>query len=124
MARYGHNHGGGRPKGSKNKSTGNFQDWYRSMCQRVLQNPKVEQFYADVVADNPIDEKWYEVKDPKTGLYVQKKRMVRLDAKLRIEILRDLRDGSGCKPILLLEGDKGGNTPGQKPSFNISISVV
>lgn len=127
MARRGHHGpraGAGRPPGSKNKVTGEFQKWYREQCQRMLQRPKVLKFMQDLIDGNPVESKFYEVKDPETGLYVQKVKLVPADPKLRLDAIRDLRDGSGCKPILLLEGNKEGTGSGVKPSFNISISVV
>lgn len=115
---------GGRKPGQKNKATGEFQKWYREMCQDVLKDPAVRKFYKDVVQNNPIERESFDVKDPKTGLYTRKVRLVRLDTKLRAEILRDLRDGSGCRPVLLLEGEKGTGGSDAKPSFNIAITVV
>ena len=117
---------GGRPKGSKNKTTGEFQARYRAMMQSIVDLPGYQKFYRDVVNDVPMERQSYEVKDPKTGLYIRKIRLVRLDPKTRAEILRDVRDGAGCRPMLLVEGNSSPDSEknGQKPSFNISISVV
>lgn len=130
MARGGRigNKGGGRPMGSKNKSTGEFQAKYRAMMQSIVELPAYQKFYRDVVNDVPMERQSYEVKDPKTGTYIRKVRLVRLDPKTRAEIMRDVRDGAGCRPMLLVEGnsspDSEKDKDGGKPSFNISISVV
>lgn len=116
----------GRKKGSKNVATGSFQEKYRSMCQSILDRPKVKEFYEAVADDRPLARESFEVKNVKTGSYIRKVRRVRLDPKLRAEILRDIRDGAGCRPMLLVEGNSDGDSEkkGAKPSFNIQIAVV
>lgn len=123
MARYGKGSTQKKGRGGARPGSGSKPNWYKDLCSELFKRHHLTEFVADVAAGKPVEDivrYHFDMRKKKYRTIVQR---VRADAKVRLEAVRDLRDGAGFKPATAHELSGPGGRPISSIQTNLQIDL-
>ena len=123
MARYGPGSPQKKGPGGARPNSGPKPNWYKELCHDLFKKNKLAEFVADVASGKPIEEVVRYHFDVRKKKYRRVVERFRADTKVRLEAIRDLRDGAGLKPASTHELSGPGGRPISSVQTNLNVDL-